>query len=130
VTDVYVDVEAASIDAAAELSTDPESVRAIRYLREAGLRVILVTGGGSPPPDLREAADEDVSRVPARPRDASWYLTTEVGRCQGATARLRTVLIGAAPPFGSVRRCDAVARDLQAAAMEILAADAMLPGAT
>jgi len=39
------------------------------------------------------------------------------------------VLIGAAPPSGSVRRCDAVARDVQAAAMEILAAVAMPPRA-
>jgi hypothetical protein len=37
------------------------------------------------------------------------------------------VLIGAAPPSGSVRRCDAVARDVQAAVMEILAAAAMPP---
>jgi hypothetical protein len=37
------------------------------------------------------------------------------------------VLIGSPPPNGSVRRCDAVARDVQAAAMEILAADAMAP---
>jgi hypothetical protein len=38
------------------------------------------------------------------------------------------VFIGGTPPNGSIRRCDAVARDVQAAAMEILVADAMAPG--
>jgi hypothetical protein len=68
-----------------------------------------------------------VTEVPGRPPTPSWYLTTEVERCQGASAKLRTVLIGAAPPPGSIHRCDAVARDLQTAALELLASEAMPP---
>ena len=66
-----------------------------------------------------------VAEVPARPQAPAWYLTSDIERCRGSSAHLRTVLIGGAPPSGSVRRCDAVARDVQAAAMEILAAVAM-----
>ena len=75
--EVYVDVAAASVEAGGteagnQLAADPQAVRALRYLADAGIR--------------------------------------------------------GTPPTGSVRRCDAVARDLQAAAMEILAAVAMPAG--
>jgi len=119
VTEVFVDVAAVS---------EPESVRALRYLADAGIRVVLVTAGsGEPPDELRGVASEVVATIPARPRGPAWYLTSDIARCQGASAHLRTVLIGGTPPSGSVRRCDAVARDVQAAAMEILAAVAMPP---
>jgi len=132
VTEVYVDVGAASIEAAAPIGgvppVDPEAVRALRHLGEAGFRVFVITAGGSEPAaDLREVATAVLERVPARPSDddQAWYLTSDIDRCRGASARLRTVLIGGTPPGASVRRCDAVARHVQAAAMEILAADAM-----
>ena len=116
-TEVFVDVAAVAA---------PESVRALRYLADAGIWVVLVTAGsGEPPGELRDAASEVVATIPARQRGQAWYLTSDIARCQGASAHLRTVLIGATPPSGSVRRCDAVARDVQAAAMEILAAVAM-----
>ena len=57
--------------------------------------------------------------------DQAWYLTSDVERCQGSSLRLRTVFIGGTPPAGSIRRCDDVARHVQAAAMEILASEAM-----
>ena len=132
--EVYVDVAAASVEAGGteagnHLAAEPQAVRALRYLADAGIRVVLVTGGsGEPPAELRGAASEVVATVPVRPRGPAWYLTSDIARCQGASARLRTVLIGGTPPTGSVRRCDAVARDLQAAAMEILAAVAMPAG--
>jgi len=132
VTEVYVDVGAASIEAAAPDGGvppfDPEAVRALRHLEDAGFRVFIITAGGlEPAADLREAASGVLERVPARPADGdqAWYLTSDIDRCRGSSARLRTVLIGGTPPGGSVRRCDAVARHVQAAAMEILAAEAM-----
>jgi hypothetical protein len=138
VTDVYVDVAAASIDpggASASIDpgwvpvADPEAVRALRYLAEAGVRIVLVRPGGpEPAEELRAVAEEVLRAVPERPPGPAWYLTSDIARCRGSSARLRTVLIGGAPTGGSVRRCDAVARDVQAAAMEILAADAMAPG--
>jgi hypothetical protein len=136
VSEVYVDVGAASIESglapgdtdAPAAPADPEAVRAMRYLAEAGVRVIIVTAGGSEPsPELREAASDVVRSVPERPNAPAWYLTSDISRCQGSSARLRTVLIGGPPQGGSVRRCDAVARDVQAAAMEILASEAMAP---
>jgi hypothetical protein len=129
VTDVYVDVEAASIDPGASSSPDPEAVRALRYLSEAGVRIVIVRSGAPEPgTELRAVASDLIGSVPDRPRVPSWYLTSSIDRCRGSSAHLRTVLIGGAPPNGSVRRCDAVARDVQAAAMEILAADAMATG--
>lgn len=124
-TQVYVDVGTASMNGASP-TADPEAVKALRHLAEFGVRIVLVTAGGmEPDADLRAAAAEVLPAVPARPEGRSWYLTSDITRCQGSSAYLRTVLIGGTPPAGSVRRCDAVARDVQAAAMEILAADAM-----
>jgi hypothetical protein len=136
VTEVYVDVAAASVepagvDGSGPPSAEPEAVRALQYLADSGVRVVLVTSGEDGTPDataageLLEVASEVVTSVPAQPRGPAWYLTSDIARCGGATARLRTVLIGGAQPSGSVRRCDAVARDVQAAVMEILAAVAM-----
>jgi putative intracellular protease/amidase len=126
VTSVYVDLAATVIDDSAV--PDAEALRALQYLREAGLEVVVVASNGTPPSDeLREVAHDVVDAPPIRPESQSWYLTTEVERCVGTSARLRTVLLGGTPVGGSVRRCDAVARDVQAAAMEILAAEAM-PG--
>ena len=131
-TEVYVDVGAASIEAATPDGgvppVDPEAVRALHHLAEAGFRVFVITAGGSEPAAvLREAASAVLDAVPSRPGDddQAWYLTSDIDRCRGASAYLRTVLIGGTPPGGSVRRCDAVARHVQAAAMEILAAEAM-----
>jgi len=134
-SEVYVDVAAASMEQGGENGgrdwvAEPEAVRALRYLADSGIRVVIVAGDGARPDgDLERVAAEVVSAIPQRPRGPAWYLTSDIARCQGSSARLRTVLIGAAPPPGSVRRCDAVARDVQAAAMEILAAVAMPPQA-
>jgi hypothetical protein len=130
VTEVYVDVGAASVEGAAPAGgpppVDPETIRALNHLTDAGVGVFVVTAGGSEPaPELAAAAQGVVSAVPSRPQQQAWYLTSDIERCQGSSARLRTVFIGGAPPTGSIRRCDAVARDVQAAAMEILAAEAM-----
>jgi hypothetical protein len=133
VTEVYVDVAAASVEAGVAeagmtLAAEPDALRGLRYLADARVRVVLVAAGGEDPPgELREVAAEVVGSVPPRPRAPAWYLTSDIARCRGASARLRTVLIGGTPP-SSVHRCDAVARDVQAAVLEILAAVAMPPG--
>jgi hypothetical protein len=140
-TEVYVDVAAAAMgggapgigssDAAGPLIADPEAIRALRYLADSGARIVLIRPDRvDPPEELRTVATEVLPAVPARPTAPAWYLTSDIARCRGSSARLRTVLIGGAPPTGSVRRCDAVARDVQAAAMEILAAVAMAPAGT
>ena len=132
-TEVYVDVAAASIEPGGvpdggASPADPEAVRALRNLAEAGVQVFLIAPNGEePPPELRSAGRDVLRAVPERPNAPAFYLTSDIERCQGSSARLRTVFIGGTPPNGSIRRCDAVARDVQAAAMEILAADAMPP---
>lgn len=132
-TEVYIDVAAASMEQGGEISgqvrtAEPEAVRALRYLADSGIRVVVVAADGLRPDDeLKGVAAEVVNAMPPRPREQAWYLTSSIERCHGSSARLRTVLIGATPPSGSVRRCDAVARDVQAAAMEILATVAMPP---
>lgn len=136
-TEVYVDVAAASAASMEQGSNggpipvaEPEAVRALRYLAESGVRVVVVSPDGArPDPELEAVAAAVVRAVPPRPRAPAWYLTSDIERCRGSSASLRTVLVGATSPPGSVRRCDAVARDVQAAAMEILAAVAMPPKA-
>jgi hypothetical protein len=133
VTEVYVDVQAASVESGAGqpgagMSVDPEAIRALRYLAESGIRVVLVAPDESlAPAELAAVAGSVIPAPPTRPSAPAWYLTSDLTRCGGASALLRTILIGAAPPSGSVRRCDGVARDVQAAVMEILAAVAMPP---
>jgi len=129
VTRVYVDIEAAAIGGSPESANlDPAALRSLAFLTEAGHEVIVVAAAETEPAaELRAVAHEVVNEVPVRPEASAWYLTTEVERCLGASAKLRTVLIGAAPPAGSIHRCDAVARDLQTAALELLASEAMPP---
>jgi hypothetical protein len=129
VTTVYVDVAAACLDGSAAAAPDPEAVRSLRHLADAGVRVVLVQADAQEPAaELRAVGSEIIRTIPPRPAGPAYYLTSDIARCQGSSAHLRTVLIGAAPPSGTVRRCDAVARDVQAAAMEILVDDAMAPG--
>lgn len=125
-TRVYVDVGTAIDDGADARSVEPDAPRTLRILAEAGHEIVLVTGAaGAPPSDLAAVASDAVGAVPARPVSPAWYLTADVERCRGTSARLRTVLIGGSPAPGSIHRCDGVARDLHAAVMEILASEAM-----
>lgn len=127
-TRVYVDVAATSIDGDGNaVSLDPLAVRSLALLAAADHEVLLVSDQAAPAA-LREVATGVVQDVPASPPSPAWYLTADVGRCHGASARLRTVLVGAAPPAGSIHRCDSVARDVQAAVFEVLASEAMPPG--
>jgi hypothetical protein len=129
VTRVYLDPGTAAIEGGA---ADPAAVRSLGHLVEAGHELVLVDEAGTSAADvatlirwLGSVANRTVPEVPARPDVPSWYLTNDVARCHGLTARVHSVLIGAAPPPASIHRCDSVARDVQAAVMEILAAEAM-----
>jgi len=125
-TRVYVDAGAAAIEGAGDVRLDPVAVRSLRFLREAGNEVVVVADDGAEvPAELRAVADAVIAGVAAASGERGWYLTTDVERCMGGSARLRTVLIGARPPAGSIHRCDGVSRDVRAAALEILAAEAM-----
>ena len=130
-TRIYVDPEAVTIEGGGspdsiEHTPDAEAARALGFLVEAGHEVVVVAPAGRDvPADLQAVAAETVTEVPEGRDDAAWYLTRDVERCRGLSARVRTVLIGAAPASSAIHRCDTVARDVQAAVMEILAAEAM-----
>ena len=132
-TRIYVDPDAVTIEGggspdSSEHTPDAEAVRALGYLIDAGHDIFVVTPAGEQvSADLKGVARETVPEVPESHDAGAWYLTRDVERCIGLSARVRTVLIGAAPASGAIHRCDAVARDVQAAVMEILAAEAM-PG--
>lgn len=103
---------------------DPAALRSLRHLVDAGHELVLVDQPGAAA-DLRDLAASVVEAVPQLPDEHAWYLTDDVEHCREMTARVRTVLIGASPPAGSIHRCDSVARDVQAAVLEILASEAM-----
>jgi hypothetical protein len=136
VTRIYVDAEVLAVPGSGERRIDPTAAPTLRFLVDAGHEVVVVATGGAGPAAVgpggamvealpRELVRGVVESVPARPTTAGWYLTTSVDRCQGSSARTRTVLIGGTPAAGAIHRCDAVARDLRAAVLEILASEAM-----
>jgi hypothetical protein len=129
VTTIYVDQGAIMESSRGVRGPDEGSLRSLGFLREAGHEVILVVEPSLEPGALL-AGDWmtiDVASVPLRPDHPGWYLTTEVDRCQGRSAHLRTVLIGMSPTASAIHRCDTLARDVPAAVLEILAAEAMRP---
>lgn len=122
-TRVFLDPGTAVIESGG--AVDPAALRSLRHLVDAGHELVLVDQTEVPTADLRALAADVIGAVPALPAERSWYLTDDVEHCREMTARVRTVLIGASLPPGSIHRCDSVARDLQAAVMEILASEAM-----
>jgi len=125
VTRVYVDLAVLCTGPAAGEILDPDAVRALDFLDDAGHEVFLVAEPLSVPGTLSARRAVIVASAPLRPESRTWYLTADVERCRGRSARLRTVLIGPPPAEASIHRCDAMARDVRAGVLEILAAEAM-----
>jgi len=134
VTTIYVDQDAVLDDSRGARRFGEVALRSLGFLRDAGHEVVLVTdpGGGAaagiPVDDagaLAEWTHIPIEEVPFRPAEQAWYLTTDADRCQGRSARLKTVLVGSAPAPAAIHRCDALARDVPAAVLEILSAEAM-----
>jgi hypothetical protein len=137
VTRVYVDLEVLSIDRGTRRpvgagAVDLTAVRSLDHLVDAGHEIVLVADPPIAPgavagiPDA--LAEATVAAVPSEPRVAAWYLTSDASRCRGRSARLRTILVGSSQAPGAVHRCDSLARDVRAAVLEILAAEAMPAG--
>jgi hypothetical protein len=103
----------------------PDAVDALRHLSDGGHELVLVgpapveIGDSGPPVRWQTSLGSG--------RASGWYLTADVHRCASARRRgLRTILVGPpAPTTMAPERCDREARDLSAAALEILATDAM-----
>jgi hypothetical protein len=126
VTRVYVDLETLLASAGESRAVDGDAIRALDHLTEAGHEVVLVADRAVPAA-LGGLAATTVAAAPTEPSSTTWYFTSDVDRCRGRSARLRTVLVGRAPAPTAIHRCDALARDVLAAVLEVLAAEAMPP---
>ena len=104
-----------------------DAADALGNLTETGHELILLTNVPIALPDgfphLRQT-----SRIDPSPA-TSWYLTADPESCGERRPGLRTMLVGPGPATrrATIQRCDIQTRDLHAAAIEILAREAMAP---
>jgi hypothetical protein len=126
VSSVYVDLETLVPGGpGGGRNVDPAAVRSLGYLAEAGHDVVLVAPLETVPEALAGVVASVSPAAPSEPPEAAWYLTIDVERCRGRSAKLHTVLVGTAAAPAAIHRCDALARDVRAAVLELLAAEAM-----
>ena len=110
------------IDGSAALA--PDAALHLTHLPETGHDTILVAAGDHPGTSMI-GWSRRVDAVPDEPKRGSWYITADPATCGDRKPGLRTVLIGPREEGPRPTRCDATARDLRDAVLEILAADAM-----
>jgi hypothetical protein len=115
-TTIYVDPS---------VSSAPNAVDQLRHFVDTGHDVSLV---GDVAPSI--AAELRVATIPAVPADAargSWFVTADAATCAGHPPGVLTLLVGPrpAPTPRPAPRCDAEARDLASAVLEILRREAM-----
>jgi hypothetical protein len=115
-TAIYVDPSASSA---------PDAIDQLRHLVDTGYEVLLL---GDVPPSV--GADLGAAIVAALPDDAvrgSWFVTADPATCADRPSGVLTLLVGPrpAPSPRPAPRCDAEARDLASAVLEILRRDAM-----
>jgi len=116
-TDIYIDPSVAGM---------PDAADHLTHLVDTGHRLVLV--GDAPAlvaeglPDATQVAD-----MPDRVTAGSWYVSADPAMCGQRRAGLRTLLVGPrlAPSPRPAPRCDAEARDLASAVLEILGRDVM-----
>jgi hypothetical protein len=108
----------------------PRAVDAIGNLREAGHEVLLFRDPTASAEDLSvlaSLAGLTVGTSEQAPGPGSWLITADPRHCERRLAGVRTILVGPRRPPGPrpTAHCDAAARDLTAAAIEILTREAM-----
>lgn len=116
-TDIYIDPSVAGMpDAAGHLS----------HLLETGHRLILVGDAPAPVRDALPGATASEA-MPDNVAFGSWYVTSDPAACADRMPGLQTLLVGPrlAPSPRPGPRCDAEARDLASAVLEILGRDVM-----
>jgi hypothetical protein len=125
VTRVYIDPPVLFASAGAAVSSD--AAEALGNLAETGHELILLTNAPVALPDGFPHVRQS-SRIDPAPA-TSWYLTTDPESCGQRQPGLRTMLVGPGPATrrATIQRCDIQTRDLHAAAIEILAREAMAP---
>jgi hypothetical protein len=118
-TDIFIDPSAASA---------PDASGQLRHLVETGHRVLLVGDVSGLTAGLGD--ELGLAILPAIPDDAargSWFITADPATCADRQPGVRTLLVGPrpAPSPRPTPRCDAEARDLASAVLEILRRDVM-----
>lgn len=98
-----------------------ESTERLRQLSDAGHDLVVVGVPTAPAP----AAAVRAERVPDALDSPAWFLTAEPTTCRDRRPDLRTLLVGPRTDERWPTRCDATARDMREAVLDILAADAM-----
>jgi hypothetical protein len=115
-TDVYLDPIAAAM---------PDAADHLRHLVDTGHRVFLL---GDPPEALADSTSiASGATMPDEPIPGSWLITGDPQLCAERHLPMMSVLIGPrpAPSPRPAPRCDADARDLTQAVLEILGREAM-----
>jgi hypothetical protein len=114
-TDIYLDPVAAGT---------PDAANQLRHLTDTGHRVLIL---GDLPKPLADASIAAAASLPPTPPAGSWLLTANPELCANRRPPLQTMLVGPrpAPSPRPAPRCDADARDLAAAVLEILRREAM-----
>jgi hypothetical protein len=127
---IYLDMSALplpSLDPAVpDEQLAPGAVEAVGHLVEAGFDVMVLAPDESAVPVLGAGVGR-ATGLPERLDANAWYLTGEPHPAMGRPRGGMTVLVGPRPPVGRIPlpRFDVEARDLPAAALEILTRDAM-----
>ncbi len=116
-TVIYLDPSAATMpDAAAHLA----------HLVETGHEVVLVGAIDRRATHVPDGATQ-VAELPEDPVRGSWFVTADAATCALRRPGIQTLLIGPrpAPSPRPAPRCDAEARDLASAVLEILGREVM-----
>jgi hypothetical protein len=103
---------------------EPGAASQLLHLAEGGHDLVLVAPRDHPAAGLVDWR----GHLPAMPDDAvegAWYVTSDAATCGDRKPGLRTMLIGPRAEGPRPTRCDATARDLRDAVLELLASDAM-----
>src|SRR5262245_52031271 len=115
-TDIYIDPIAAAT---------PDAADQLRHLVETGHRVLVLGGREQPIPGV--AAIKRADALPESPARGTWLVSADPELCAERRPPMQTMLVGPrpAPSPRPAPRCDAEARDLAAAVLEILGREAM-----
>ena len=116
-TDIYIDPSVAGM---------PDAADYLGHLLDTGHRLMLV---GTAPAEVFDALAGAIAveTLPDAVAPGSWHVTADPAMCAARTSGLQTLLVGPriAPSPRPGPRCDAEARDLSTAVLEILSRDVM-----
>ena len=117
-TDIYIDWSIAGM---------PDANDRLAHLDETGHVVIFVGEVPAGVPVDRLPTGRRLEDIPEAVEAGSWRITADPARCGDHRSGLRTLLVGPrpAPSPRPTPRCDAEARDLSTAVLEILGRDVM-----